>query len=136
MSGGGDALCTPFRYVFSFRSKKLYLSFGCIWSSRGISAFHRSTALTPLSPFDGIGAAIASPLSELFPSVEAALAWFGLVDEPGFLEAWLAITFRKAVSTTATTWSTMRRRFRWRAFCGRERRQGIFLRRRGKRGWG
>lgn len=32
-----------------------------------------------------------------------------------------------AALTVSTTRSTARRRLRWRAFCGRERRQGIFL---------
>lgn len=79
------SLCTPFRYLFSFRSNIVYLSRGTISSSRGISSFHRSTAFA---------------------------------DVP---------CFASALSTTAITLSTMRRRFRWRAFCGRESRQGIFL---------
>jgi hypothetical protein len=38
------SLCMPFRYFFSFRSKILYLSFGSISSSLGISVYHRCTA--------------------------------------------------------------------------------------------
>jgi len=42
----GDILWIPFLYLFSFRSNRVYLSFGSISSSVGISAFHRSSAAT------------------------------------------------------------------------------------------
>ena len=45
-----DSLCTPFLYVFSFRSNIVYLSLGTISSSLGISFFHLSTAFAVI-PF-------------------------------------------------------------------------------------
>lgn len=48
---GKYALWIPFRYFFSFLSKIVYLSLGTISSSRGISAYHRSTALVVKPPF-------------------------------------------------------------------------------------
>lgn len=53
-----DLLCIPFRYLFSLRSKMVYLSFARISSSLGISAFHLSTDLV-VSPF------LASALSSV-----------------------------------------------------------------------
>ncbi len=74
-----------FLYFFSFLSKMVYLSFGTISCSIGISAFHLSTALVVMP------------------------------------------CFAKALSTTATTVSTARRRFRCRAFWNFDSRHGIFL---------
>ena len=45
------SLCMPFRYFLSFRSKMVYLSFGSISSSRGISLYQRSIAFAVTPPF-------------------------------------------------------------------------------------
>lgn len=46
-----NVLCTPFLYFFAFRSNSVYLSFGSISSSVGISSFHRSTAAATMPCF-------------------------------------------------------------------------------------
>jgi hypothetical protein len=40
---GNHLLCIPFLYLFTFRSNTVYLSFGSISCSVGISTFHLST---------------------------------------------------------------------------------------------
>lgn len=53
----------PFRYFFSFRSNMVYLSFGSISSSVGISAFHRSIASKVCPLFASAVSSVATTLS-------------------------------------------------------------------------
>ena len=103
----------------------VYLSLGSISLSVGISAFQRSSARSVVAVFAdcpsaalALGEADDSDVDAANPEDESVVAAAALV----------RLLRAKARSTVATTASTARRRLRCRAFCGRERRHGIFLR--------